>query len=346
MDKEKALETALAQIDKQFGKGSIMRLGQAERMVTEAISTGSVALDVALGVGGIPKGRITEIYGPESSGKTTLALHLVAEAQKAGGICAFIDAEHALDSEYAHNLGVNIDNLLVSQPSTGEEALEITDGLVRSGAIALIVVDSVAALVPKAEIEGEMGDSHMGLQARMMSQAMRKLSGSISKTNTVVIFINQLREKIGVMFGNPETQPGGKALKFYASVRLDIRRVETLKQGTDMVGNRVKVKVVKNKVAPPFRQAEFDIMFGQGISRSGGILDMAIELGIANKSGSWFTYGDQRVGQGRENAKQFLDEHPDVMAEMESRIRQMAAGSVALPADMEADDADELALAA
>jgi len=346
LDKEKALETALAQIDKQFGKGAIMRLGQAERMVTEAISTGSVALDVALGVGGIPKGRITEIYGPESSGKTTLALHLVAEAQKSGGICAFIDAEHALDSEYARNLGVDIDGLLVSQPSTGEEALEITDGLVRSGAIALVVVDSVAALVPKAEIEGEMGDSHMGLQARMMSQAMRKLSGSISKTNSVVIFINQLREKIGVMFGNPETQPGGKALKFYASVRLDIRRVETLKQGTDMVGNRVKVKVVKNKVAPPFRQAEFDIMFGQGISRSGGILDMAIELGLANKSGSWFTYGDQRIGQGRENAKQFLDENSNMMAEIEARIRQMAVGPVAaLPADMEADDADELALA-
>ena len=344
MDKEKALEMALAQIDKQFGKGAIMRLGQSERTVTEAISTGSIALDIALGVGGIPKGRITEIYGPESSGKTTLALHLVAEAQRAGGICAFIDAEHALDSEYAHNLGVDIDGLLVSQPSTGEEALEITDGLIRSGAVALIVVDSVAALVPKAEIEGEMGDSHMGLQARMMSQAMRKLSGSISKTNTVVIFINQLREKIGVMFGNPETQPGGKALKFYASVRLDIRRVETLKQGTDMVGNRVKVKVVKNKVAPPFRQAEFDIMFGKGISRSGGVLDMSIELGFANKSGSWFTYGDQRIGQGRENAKQFLEEHIDVMAEMEARIRQSAAGTVAaLPEDAEEDD--EMALA-
>ncbi len=347
MDKEKALELALAQIDKQFGKGAIMRLGQAEKLVTEAIPTGSVALDIALGVGGIPKGRITEVYGPESSGKTTLALHLVAEAQKTGGICAYVDAEHALDPEYARRLGVNIDSLLVSQPSTGEEALEITDGLVRSGAVALIVIDSVAALVPKAEIEGEMGDSHMGLQARMMSQAMRKLSGSVSKTGCVIIFINQLREKIGVMFGNPETTPGGKALKFYASVRLDIRRVETLKQGTDMVGNRVKVKVVKNKVAPPFRQAEFDIMFGTGISRSGGILDMAIELGIANKSGSWFTYGDTRIGQGRENAKQYLEERPEVMAEMESRIREIAVGPVVvLPAVLEADDAEALALAA
>ncbi len=342
MDREKALETALAQIDKQFGKGAIMRLGQAEKLVTEAISTGSVALDIALGVGGIPKGRITEIYGPESSGKTTLSLHLVAEAQRLGGICAFVDAEHALDPEYAKRLGVDINSLLVSQPSTGEEALEITDGLVRSGAVALIVVDSVAALVPKAEIEGEMGDSHMGLQARMMSQAMRKLSGSVSKTNTIIIFINQLREKIGVMFGNPETQPGGKALKFYASVRLDIRRVETLKQGTDMVGNRVKVKVVKNKVAPPFRQAEFDIMFGTGISRSGGILDMAIELGIANKSGSWFTYGDTRIGQGRENAKTFLDEHPDVMLEMETKVRDIAIGiPEKLPASLEADVTEE-----
>ena len=346
MDKEKALELALAQIDKQFGKGAIMRLGQAERLATEAVSTGSVALDIALGVGGIPKGRITEIYGPESSGKTTLALHLVAEAQKAGGICAFIDAEHALDPEYARHLGVNIDSLLVSQPSTGEEALEITDSMVRSGAIALIVIDSVAALVPKAEIEGEMGDSHMGLQARMMSQAMRKLSGNVSKTNSVIIFINQLREKIGVMFGNPETTPGGKALKFYASVRLDVRRVETLKQGTDMVGNRVKVKVVKNKVAPPFRQAEFDIMFGTGISRSGGILDMAIELGIANKSGSWFTYGDLRIGQGRENAKQYLEEHSELMVEIEGRIREMAFAPIdKTPATFEVEDHTKLALA-
>lgn len=346
MDKEKALEMALAQIDKQFGKGAIMRLGQADKLVTESIPTGSVALDIALGVGGIPKGRIIEVYGPESSGKTTLSLHLVAEAQKLGGICAFVDAEHALDPEYAKNLGVDIDSLLVSQPSTGEEALEITDGLVRSGAIAMIVIDSVAALVPKAEIEGEMGDSHMGLQARMMSQAMRKLSGSVSKSGCVIVFINQLREKIGVMFGNPETTPGGKALKFYASVRLDVRRVETLKQGTDMVGNRVKVKVVKNKVAPPFRQAEFDIMFGTGISKSGGILDMGIELGIANKSGSWFTYGDTRIGQGRENAKSYLDEHPDIMAEMETKIRQLTMGTVtAPPEEAEDEDAEEMALA-
>ncbi len=346
MDKEKALEMALAQIDKQFGKGAIMRLGQADKLVTESIPTGSVALDIALGVGGIPKGRIIEVYGPESSGKTTLSLHLVAEAQKLGGICAFVDAEHALDPEYAKNLGVDIDSLLVSQPSTGEEALEITDGLVRSGAIAMIVIDSVAALVPKAEIEGEMGDSHMGLQARMMSQAMRKLSGSVSKSGCVIVFINQLREKIGVMFGNPETTPGGKALKFYASVRLDVRRVETLKQGTDMVGNRVKVKVVKNKVAPPFRQAEFDIMFGTGISKSGGILDMGIELGIANKSGSWFTYGDTRIGQGRENAKSYLDEHPEIMAEMETKIRQMTMGTVtAPPEEAEDEDAEEMALA-
>ncbi len=347
MDKEKALETALSQIDKQFGKGAVMRLGDSKKLVTEAVSTGSIALAIALGVGGVPKGRVTEVYGPESSGKTTLALHLVAEAQKAGGIAAYIDAEHALDPEYARNLGVDIDGLLVSQPATGEEALEIADGLVRSGALALIVVDSVAALVPKAEIEGEMGDSHMGLQARMMSQALRKLSGNVSKTNCVLLFINQLREKIGVMFGNPETTPGGKALKFYASVRLDVRRVETLKQGTDMVGNRTKVKVVKNKVAPPFRQAEFDIMFGKGISRAGGILDMAIELGLANKSGSWFTYGDMRIGQGRENAKSFLDDNPDVAAEMEARIRAESLGAdvETLPTTFESADVETLALA-
>lgn len=346
MDKEKALEMALAQIDKQWGKGAIMRLGQSERLTVEAISTGAIALDIALGVGGAPKGRITEIYGPESSGKTTLALHLVAEAQRAGGIAAYIDAEHALDPEYARNLGVDIDSLLVSQPATGEEALEITDGLVRSGAVALIVIDSVAALVPKAEIEGEMGDSHMGLQARMMSQAMRKLSGNVSKTGCAIIFINQLREKIGVMFGNPETTPGGRALKFYASVRLDIRRIETLKQGTDSVGNRVKVKVAKNKVAPPFRQAEFDIMFGKGISRSGGILDMALELGFASKSGSFFSYGETRIGQGRENAKQFLENNPDVMAEIEVRIRAAALASADAPlATFVEDEADDEMLA-
>ncbi len=346
LDKEKALEMALAQIDKQWGKGAIMRLGQSERLTVEAIPTGAIALDIALGVGGAPKGRITEIYGPESSGKTTLALHLVAEAQKAGGIAAYIDAEHALDPEYARNLGVNIDSLLVSQPATGEEALEITDGLVRSGAVALIVIDSVAALVPKAEIEGEMGDSHMGLQARMMSQAMRKLSGNVNKTNCAIIFINQLREKIGVMFGNPETTPGGRALKFYASVRLDIRRIETLKQGTDSVGNRVKVKVAKNKVAPPFRQAEFDIMFGKGISRSGGILDMALELGFASKSGSFFSYGETRIGQGRENAKQFLENNPDMMAEIEARIRASALASADAPlATFVEDEEETLALA-
>ena len=349
MDKEKALETALAQIDKQFGKGAVMRLGQSQQMVTEAVSTGSLALDIALGVGGIPKGRITEIYGPESSGKTTLALHLVAEAQREGGIVAFIDAEHALDPEYARNVGVDIDSLLVSQPATGEEALEITDGLVRSGAVALIVVDSVAALVPKAEIEGDMGDSHMGLQARLMSQAMRKLTGNLSRANCAIVFINQIREKIGVMFGNPETTPGGRALKFYSSVRLDVRRVETLKQGTDMVGNRTKVKVVKNKVAPPFRQAEFDIMFGKGISRSGGILDIAIEMGLANKSGSWFTYGETRIGQGRENAKQYLDENPGVAAEIEERIRRMALGTAQdkplTTFDIEPEAGETLALA-
>lgn len=320
LDKQKALEITLAQLDKQFGKGSVMRLGE-QPIGVETISTGSLALDIALGVGGVPRGRITEIHGAESSGKTTIAYHIIAEAQKAGGIAAFIDAEHSVDPEYARSLGVNIDELLVSQPSTGEEALEIMDSLVRSGAVDVVVLDSVAALVPKAEVEGEMGDSHMGLQARLMSQAMRKLNGSISKTNTAAIFINQIREKIGVMFGNPETTPGGRALKFYSSVMLDVRRVETLKQGTEMVGNRVKVKVVKNKVAPPFRQAEFDIMFGKGISRSGSIIDIGVELSLVNKSGSWFTYGDVRIGQGRENAKQYLEEHPEMMAEIEKIIR-------------------------
>ena len=321
MDKDKALDMALAQLDKQFGKGSVMRLGESPRMAVETISTGSLALDIALGVGGVPRGRITEIHGAESSGKTTIAYHIVAEAQRAGGIAAFIDAEHSVDPEYARNLGVDIDKLLISQPSTGEEALEIMDALVRSGAVDVVVLDSVAALVPKAEIEGEMGDSHMGLQARLMSQAMRKLNGSISKTNTAAIFINQIREKIGVMFGNPETTPGGRALKFYASVMLDVRRIETLKQGNDMVGNRVKVKVVKNKVAPPFRQAEFDIMFGKGISRSGSILDIGVEMELISKRGAFFSYSETRIGQGRENAKTYLEEHPDMMDEIEKTIR-------------------------
>ena len=321
MDKDKALDIAVAQLEKQFGKGTVMRLGESAKLTVDAISTGSLALDLALGIGGVPRGRITEIHGAESSGKTTLAYHIVAEAQKSGGTAAFIDAEHSVDAEYARNLGVDLDRLLISQPDNGEEALEIMDALVRSGAIDVVVLDSVAALVPKAEIEGDMGDSHMGLQARLMSQAMRKLNGSISKTNTAAIFINQIREKIGVMFGNPETTPGGRALKFYASVMLDVRRIETLKQGTDMVGNRVKVKVTKNKVAPPFRQAEFDIMFGKGISRSGSIIDIGVELNLVNKSGSWFTYGDTRIGQGRENAKQYMEEHPEMMDQIETIIR-------------------------
>lgn len=320
-DKGKALDMALAHLEKQFGKGTVMRLGESPKLTVDAISTGSLALDLALGIGGVPRGRITEIHGAESSGKTTIAYHIVAEAQKAGGTAAFIDAEHSVDPEYARNLGVDLDRLLISQPDNGEEALEIMDALVRSGAVDVIVLDSVAALVPKAEIEGDMGDSHVGLQARLMSQAMRKLNGSISKTNTAAVFINQIREKIGVMFGNPETTPGGRALKFYASVMLDVRRIETLKQGSDMVGNRVKVKVVKNKVAPPFRVAEFDIMFGKGISRSGSIIDIGVELGLVNKSGSWFTYGEQRIGQGRENAKQFLESHAEIMDEIETTIR-------------------------
>ncbi len=321
MDKTKALEMALGQIDKQFGKGSIMKLGESPRMSVDVIPTGSLALDIALGVGGIPRGRITEIHGAESSGKTTLAYHIIAESQKQGGVAAFIDAEHAVDPEYARSLGVDIDQLLVSQPATGEEALEIMDALIRSGAVDVVCLDSVAALVPKAEIEGDMGDSHVGLQARLMSQAMRKLNGSISKTNTAAVFINQIREKIGVMFGSPETTPGGRALKFYSSVMLDVRRIETLKQGNDMVGNRVKVKVTKNKVAPPFRQAEFDIMFGKGISRSGSIIDIGVEMEMIQKSGSWFTYGDVRIGQGRENSKTYMEEHPEMMDEIEGRIR-------------------------
>ncbi|MCX8124195.1 MAG: recombinase RecA [Spirochaetes bacterium] len=323
--KAQALESAILQIEKQFGKGSIMRLGDEHaKMKVPAISTGSLELDIALGIGGIPRGRITEIYGPESSGKTTLTLHVIAEAQKAGGIAAFVDAEHALDPVYAKKLGVNTDELLVSQPDTGEEALEITESLVRSGAIDVVVIDSVAALVPRAEIEGEMGDAHMGLQARLMSQALRKLTGVISKSKTSVIFINQIRHKIGVMFGSPETTTGGNALKFYASVRLDIRKVDTIKVGEDAVGNRVRVKVVKNKVAPPFRQAEFDIMYEGGISRTAGILDLGVKFNIVQKAGTWYSYKDERIGQGRENAKSFLDQHPEIAKEIEEKIKQQA----------------------
>ena len=321
LEKQKALEAALGQIEKQFGKGSVMKLGEFKAMNVEAIPTGALSLDIALGIGGIPKGRIIEVYGPESSGKTTLALHMIAEAQKLGGEAAFIDAEHALDPVYAKHLGVDIDNLIVSQPDTGEQALEIAEALVRSGAIDIIVVDSVAALVPKAEIDGDMGDAHVGLQARLMSQALRKLAGVINKSNSVLVFINQLREKVGVMFGNPETTPGGRALKFYASVRLDIRKIENIKQDGEVVGNRVRVKVVKNKVAPPFREAEFDIVYGKGISKSGNILDLGINLGLVEKSGSWFGYNGTRIGQGRENAKKYLEDNPEIMKEIEEKIR-------------------------
>ena len=317
----KALEAALGQIEKQFGKGSVMKLGDVTAMEIEAIPTGALSLDIALGIGGIPRGRIVEVYGPESSGKTTLALHMIAEAQKMGGEAAFIDAEHALDPVYAKHLGVDIDNLIVSQPDTGEQALEITEALVRSGAIDVVVVDSVAALVPKAEIDGDMGDSHIGLQARLMSQALRKLAGVINKSKCVVIFINQLREKVGVMFGNPETTAGGRALKYYASVRLDIRKIENIKQDGEVVGNRARVKVVKNKVAPPFREAEFDIVYGKGISKEGNILDIAVNLDIVDKSGSWFSYDGERIGQGRENVKKYLSENPEIMDEIEKKIR-------------------------
>ena len=319
-DREKALEMALANIDKQFGKGAIMRLGSTDRPPVEVIPTGSIALDVALGIGGLPRGRIVEIYGPESSGKTTLTLHAIANAQRAGGIAAFIDAEHALDPVYAEKLGVDIDALLVSQPDTGEQALEITDMLIRSGSVDLVVVDSVAALVPKAEIEGDMGDSHVGLQARLMSQALRKITGGLSQTNTTAIFINQLREKIGVFFGSPETTSGGKALKFYASVRLDIRRIQTLKEGTEAVGNRTRVKVVKNKMAPPFKQAEFDILYGVGISREGSLIDFGVEHGLVKKSGAWYTYDGDQLGQGMENSRRFLIQNPDIAAEIEDKI--------------------------
>lgn len=321
-DRRAALDNALRQIEKQFGKGSIMKLGESTHMQVETISSGALALDIALGIGGFPRGRIIEVYGPESSGKTTVALHAIAEVQRVGGQAAFIDAEHALDPSYASKLGINIDELLLSQPDTGEQALEIAEALVRSGAVDIIVIDSVAALVPKAEIEGDMGDSHVGLQARLMSQALRKLSGAINKSKVIAIFINQLREKVGVMFGNPETTPGGRALKFYSSVRLDVRRIETIKQGNDMVGNRTRIKVVKNKVAPPFKQAEVDIMYGEGISREGSIIDIGTELDIVNKSGAWYSYEGERLGQGRENAKQFLKDNKAISETIELRIRE------------------------
>jgi len=337
-NKRKALEVTFAQIEKQFGKGSIMRLGENTHLDVEAISTGSLSLDLALGIGGIPKGRIIEIYGPESSGKTTVALHVVAEVQKNGGVAAFIDAEHALDPKYSSALGVNVDELIVSQPDTGEQALDIAEHLVRSGAVDVIVVDSVAALVPKQEIEGEMGDSHMGLQARLMSQALRKLSGIINKSNCTMIFINQLRQKIGVIYGNPETTTGGNALKFYASVRIDIRRVETLKSGTEMIGNRTRAKIVKNKVAPPFKTAEFDIMYGKGISRIGDILDIGANLNIITKGGSWYSYNDSKIGQGRDNAKTYLMENPEIANEIEMKIRAKVAGDSSLIETEVSDD--------
>ena len=320
--KEKALELALSQIEKQFGKGAVMKLGEFKTTDVEAISTGALSLDVALGIGGIPRGRIIEIYGPESSGKTTLALHMIAECQKTGGEAAFIDAEHALDPVYAKHLGVDIDNLIVSQPDTGEQALEIAEALIRSSAIDLVVVDSVAALVPKAEIDGEMGDTHVGLQARLMSQALRKLAGVLNRSNASLVFINQLREKVGVMFGSPETTPGGRALKFYASVRLDIRKIEAIKQDSEIIGNKVRVKVVKNKVAPPFRETEFDIIYGKGISKSGNILDLAVNLDIVEKAGAWFSYNGERIGQGRENAKKYIENNPELMQELDQKVRK------------------------
>jgi recombination protein RecA len=337
-ERVKALDVALAAIDKQFGKGSIMRMGEKGSLAIEAVPTGAMALDVALGVGGLPRGRVIEIFGPESSGKSTLAMHVVAEAQRNGGICAYVDAEHAMDPVYAKAIGVDIDQLLISQPDTGEQALEIVDMLIRSGALDVVVIDSVAALTPRAEIEGEMGDSHVGLQARLMSQALRKLTGSLNRTNTIAIFINQLREKIGVMFGSPETTPGGRALKFYSSVRLDIRRIESIKDGAEVVGSRTRVKVVKNKVAPPFKQAEFDIMYGKGISREGSLLDMAVDMGIVKKSGAWFTYDGEQLGQGRENAKSFLTENPEIMVEITERVRSQAGIGDDMPEFSEADE--------
>ena len=338
-DREKALDVALAAIDKQFGKGSIMRMGEKTSMGIEAIQTGALSLDLALGVGGLPRGRVVEIFGPESSGKSTLAMHVVAEAQRNGGICAYIDAEHAMDPVYASAIGVDIDQLLISQPDTGEQALEIVDMLVRSGAVDVVVIDSVAALTPRAEIEGEMGDTHVGLQARLMSQALRKLTANLSRTNTIAIFINQLREKIGVMFGSPETTPGGRALKFYSSVRLDIRRIESIKDGAEIVGNRTRVKVVKNKVAPPFKQAEFDIMYGKGISREGTLLDIAVDMGIIKKSGAWFTYEGEQLGQGRENAKGFLADNPEIMVEVSEKVRVEAGIGQDAPEFTPADEA-------
>jgi recombination protein RecA len=345
VERDKALEMALGQIEKQFGKGSIMRLGENAHMQIEVIPTGALALDVALGVGGLPRGRIVEIFGPESSGKSTLAMHVVAEAQRNGGACAYIDAEHAMDPVYARAIGVNIDELLISQPDTGEQGLEIADMLVRSGALDVIVVDSVAALVPRAEIEGEMGDSHVGLQARLMSQALRKLTANLNKSKTIAIFINQLREKIGVMFGSPETTPGGRALKFYSSVRLDIRRIESLKDGAEVVGNRTRVKVVKNKTAPPFKQAEFDIMYGKGISREGSVIDLGVDLGIIKKSGAWFTYEGEQLGQGREKAKEFLAASPELMVEITDKVMRKAgisadAASAGSEVESEAADAE------
>ena len=340
-EREKSLDIALAAIDKQFGKGSIMRMGEKSSMAIEAVPTGAMALDVALGVGGLPRGRVVEIFGPESSGKSTLAMHVVAEAQRNGGICAYIDAEHAMDPIYARAIGVDIDQLLISQPDTGEQALEIADMLIKSGALDVVVIDSVAALTPRAEIEGEMGDTHVGLQARLMSQALRKLTGSLNRTKTIAIFINQLREKIGVMFGSPETTPGGRALKFYSSVRLDIRRIESIKDGAEVVGSRTRVKVVKNKVAPPFKQAEFDIMYGKGISREGSLLDLAVEMGIVKKSGAWFTYEGEQLGQGRENAKSFLAENPEITVEISEKVRTQAGIGDVIDAAEQFSDADD-----
>ena len=334
MEREKALDMALAQIERQFGEGAVMKMGERGQMKVEAVSSGSLAIDVALGIGGLPRGRVVEVYGPEASGKSTLAMHVVAEAQRTGGICAYVDAEHAMDPDYAKNIGVDVDELLISQPDTGEQALEITDMLIRSGAIDVVVIDSVAALTPRAEIEGEMGDTHVGLQARLMSQALRKLTANLSKTKTIVIFINQLREKIGVMFGSPETTPGGRALKFYSSIRIDIRRIEAIKSDGEVTGSRTRIKVVKNKVAPPFRQAEFDIMYGKGISREGSLVDVGVEQGIVKKSGAWYTYEGEQLGQGRENAKQFLTANPEIMVEIDGRIRtQLGMG------DSPSDDA-------